>query len=169
VLDDEVGWVVAVELSGVVDVSSPGVAVDPVVEDEVPVGIGVSVGVVEDPPVVVEPLLSEGAIGLTPPLPGAVEMPPLARSLILTGVVVVTEGEFDADPSGLVVDALAESPLATPAGAWVRAISGDDGTVAAASLDSARGVVMRAGAAGAAGATLTVRVWWCCTGAGSVC
>ena len=166
VLDDEVGWVVAVEPSGVVGVETPDVPLDAV--DEVPPGVWVSVGVVEDPPAVVEAVLSEGAAGLTPPLPGVVEMPPVARTLILTGVVVVTEVEAGGDMPGL-VDALVESLSATPAGAGVRATSGDDGTVGAGPLDSALGVVTRAGAAGAAGATLTVRVWWCCTGAGSVC
>lgn len=87
VLDDEVGWVAPAEPSGVAGVDEPGVGLDAV--GDVLVGVGVTVGVVEDPPVVVEGLLSSGATGLTPPLPGAVEMPPVARTLILTGVVVV--------------------------------------------------------------------------------
>ena len=88
VLDGVVGGVVAVELSGVVEVGSPGVSVD--AEDVAPVDVVLCVGVVEDPPVVFEVLLSEGAVGLTPPPLSAVEVPPVARSLTLTGVVVVT-------------------------------------------------------------------------------
>lgn len=153
VLDDDVGSVVAVEPSGVVGV--PDVALG--VVDEVPLGAGVSVGVVDDPSTVAEEVLSEGAAGLTPPLPGVVEIPPVARTLTLTWMVVVTEVEAGADVPNL-VDAFAESPLATAAGDSVRATSGADGWVGAGPLDSALGVVTRAGAAGLACATLTVRV-----------
>ncbi|HET6869847.1 MAG TPA: hypothetical protein VFH80_28295 [Solirubrobacteraceae bacterium] len=120
VLDDEVGWVVALELSGVVGVEDPAVAPDSVdgvpveVEVEVEVEVDVEVRVVVDPAVAPVLLPSEGAVGLTPPLPGVVEMPPVARTLILTGVVVVVESEVGV-AAGL-VDALAESPVATPAG-----------------------------------------------------
>lgn len=166
VLDDEVGWVVAVELSGVVDVEDPDVAPEPVVEApvedkpevELELEVEVSVEVVEGSPVVAEVLLSDGAAGLTPPFPGVVEMPPVARTLTLTGAVVVIRVEVGADAPGL-FDAVAESPSAT-AGVCVRATSGEEETVGAGPLDSALGVVMRAGAAGVACATRTTRAWW---------
>ena len=164
VLVDEVGWVVTVEPSGVVDVEDPGVApaVDVVplgVEPEVELEVEISVGVVEGSPTMVEALLSAGAAGLTPPLPRGVEMPPVARTLVLTGVVVVIGVEVDADAPGL-FDATAGLPLAAPAGVWVRATSREARTVGAGPPDSALGVVMRDGAAGAAGASLTTRAWW---------
>jgi hypothetical protein len=130
VLDDEVGWTGAVEPSGVVDVDEPGVVEDGVDDAPVAGGVGASVGVVVDPLVAVEVLLSAGATGLTPPLPGAVEMPPVARSLTLTGVVVVIEVEVCADAPGL-TGAFAESPLATPAGDCGRATSGEADAVGA--------------------------------------
>jgi hypothetical protein len=88
VLDGGVGGVVAVEFSGVVEVESPGVSVDPV--DVAPLDVGVCVAVVEDPPAVFEVLLSEGAFGLTPPPLSAVEVPPVGRGLTLTVVVAVS-------------------------------------------------------------------------------
>jgi hypothetical protein len=166
VLDDEVGWVVAVEPSGVVDVEDPGVAPEPVVEVpvedepgvELELEVEVSVEVVEGSPVVDEALLSEGAAGLTPPLPGVVEMPPVARTLTLTGAVVVIWVEVGADAPGL-FDAVAESPPATPVGGCGRATSGEEETVGAGPLDSALGAVMRSDAAGDACATRTTRAW----------
>ena len=86
-LDGGVGGAVAVEPCGVAEVGSPGVPVDDV--DVAPVDVGLCVGIVEDPPVVLE-VLSAGAVGLTPPPLSAVEVPPVARSLTLTGVIVVT-------------------------------------------------------------------------------
>jgi hypothetical protein len=157
VLDGGVGGVVAVELCGVVEVGSPGVSVD--AEDVAPVDVVLCVGVVEDPPVVFELLLSEGAVGLTPPPLRAVEVPPVARTLTLTGVVVVTEVEFGASAPDL-VDALAESLLATPTGAWVRATSGEGGTVGAGSLDAALAAAVWTNAARGAGATAAGRAWW---------
>lgn len=90
VLGDVPGGVLAVEFGGVVDpvVEAPGVWLVPVTD--VPLDVGVWVGVVEDPPVVVEVLPSDGALGLTPPPLSAVEVPPVGRSLTLTVVVVVT-------------------------------------------------------------------------------
>ena len=156
VLDAVVDEVVTVAPSVVVDVESPGVPLVSV--DGVPVGVGVSVGVVEDPPVVAEVLLSAGALGLTPPPLSAVDVPPVARSLIFTGVVVVIEVEIGAGGPGL-VDALAVSPLATPGGGCVRAISGK-GEADPGSLEWAVRVAARSGAAGAAGATMAGRAWW---------
>jgi hypothetical protein len=62
---------------------------------DVPVEVGVTVGVVEDSPVIAEVLLSEGAVGLTPPPLSAVEVPPVARSLTFAGVFVVIEVETE--------------------------------------------------------------------------
>jgi hypothetical protein len=156
VLDAEPGCVVTVEPSGVVDVEDPDVA--PGADDGVPaeLEVEISVGDVEGPPVAAEVPLSDGAVGLAPPLPAAVEMPPVARTLTLTGVIVVVEVKVDAGESGL-RDALAESPLATPAGDWVRATSGDDGALGPGLAASTPGVVRRWDAAGATGATLTTR------------
>ena len=157
VLDDEVDGLVLVELSGVVEVESPGAS--PVSAVELPVEVGVAVGVVEEPPVVLEALLSEGAVGLTPPPLNAVEIPPVARSLTLTGAVVVIEVETDGDAPGL-VDDLAESPLAAPAEACGRAISGAGARAVPESLDSALGEAARCGATVRAGATTTGRACW---------
>lgn len=156
VLDDDVGGGVAVELTGVVEVGSPGVPV--VAVDVAPVDVGVWVGVVEDPPVVVEVLLSEGAVGLTPPPLRGIEVPPVARSLTLTGVVVVIEVEFEASAPAL-VDALAESPLAAATGVCGRSTSGETGTIGAGSLDAALVAAVWITAAGCARATLTTRAW----------
>jgi hypothetical protein len=141
-LDGTLGWVVAAEPSGVVDVEDWDVALDSVDEVPVDVDVEVDVEVVEDAPVVAEVLLSFGAVGLTPPLPGMVEMPPVARTLILTGVVVVTRVEVGADAPGLLV-ALAASPLAAAAGDWVCATSDAAGTLGPRSLGSTVGKVMR--------------------------
>lgn len=63
--------------------------------EEVPVEPSVTVEDVEDPSVVVEALLSDGAVGLTPPRLSAVDVPPVERTLTLT-VIVVTSVELDA-------------------------------------------------------------------------
>ncbi len=157
VLDGGVDGAVAVELCDVDEVGSLGVSVDAV--DVAPVDVRVCVGVVEDPPVVLEVLLSDGAVGLTPPPLSAVEVPPVARGLTLIGVVVVTSVEFGSSAPDL-VGALAESPLASPAGESVRAASGADGTVGARPLEAALGAAVWSTAAWGAGATLTTRVRW---------
>jgi hypothetical protein len=159
VLGDVPVAVPAVELGGVVDpvVEPPGVWLAPVTD--VPLEVGVWVGVVEDPPIVVEVLPSEGALGLTPPPLSAVEVPPVGRSLTLTGAVVVMEVEFGAVAPDL-VDAVAESPLAAAAAAGGRTTSGVSGTLGAGSLDAELIASVWITAARCAGATLTTRVWW---------
>jgi hypothetical protein len=144
VLDDEAGWVVAFELGSVVDDESPGVWLDPVAD--VPVTVGVSVGVVEDPAVVLEVLLSEGAEGLTPPPLWAVEVPPVGRSLILTGVFVVIE--VDIEPGGAdFVGAFVESLPAAPAAVGALTVSLEGNTADDGSLDRSLGAAAREGAA----------------------
>jgi len=159
VLGDVPGGVLAVELGGAVDpvVEAPGVWLEPVVD--VPVEGGVWVGVGEDPPIVVEVLPPEGALGLTPPPLSAVEVPPVGRSLTLTGAVVVMEVEFWAGAPDL-VDAVAESPLAAATGVCVRSTSGATGTIGAGSLAAALVASVWITAARCTGATLTTRVWW---------
>ena len=157
VLDDEVGWVVGVELASVGDVGSPGVWLD--VVDGVPVEAGGVVGVVDDSPGMVEVVPSEGAEGLTPPPLSAVEAPPVACSLILTGVAEVIEVEIGARGPGSVA-ALAPSPLVTAAEACVRAISREEGRLGPGSFDAALCTAVCADAAGGAGATIAARAWW---------
>lgn len=155
-LDDEVGGVVAVALDGVVDVGSPGVWLD--VVDGVPVEVGVSGGVVDDATGVVEVVLSDGAEGLAPPPLRAVEAPPVECSLILTGVVVVSEVEIGPRGPGSAAGLVA-SPLVSPMEACVRAVSADEGTLGPGSLDAALCTTVCA-EAGGAGATMAGRARW---------
>lgn len=106
---------------------------------DTPVVPGVLGVVVEEPSVGVDVPPSNGALGLTPP-PVAAVAPPVARSLTLTGLVVVIEVELDGAALRL-VDAAAESPEARvleDAGAGV--IGRGAGTTGTASLESALGV-----------------------------
>jgi hypothetical protein len=131
--------------------------------------LAVSVRVVEAPSLLVEVLLSDGAVGLTPPPPIGVEMPPVARSLTLVGPIVVIEVEVDAGDPGL-AGAAAESLELTPVEECAGATSAGGDSAGAVSLDGATGAETRTGVAGRACATTAGRAWeWWGDGAGSAC
>jgi hypothetical protein len=82
---------------------------------------------------VFDPLPSDGALGLTPPTLSAVEVPPVERTLILTEVIVVTDGGVDPEAPGLVA---AAGPRAASAAEECGGVTSGGGWAAARPLES---------------------------------